>query len=574
MATITTSQPASLEARLMSTSLEEDTLEYDQIALKAIEAGIPSSPESLEILRAQKEQSRRQDHHIVLRQSQQPYLPQGGPVQNIQDKQTPLPTPPISRTSSAIANGSPDLSRQQTTVSILSPPESINGNSETSQTSTPGSSSISHQHQGDSLTNTTTCTSPATSHAPSLNESQNIRERGVHKSPTASSAIQIACKTLLQPSRSYSTVTIDRKYYVSTDMPIPEESKNLWQGGIKKRLEDALCRESRATYDSEAALALDFYMAGTSNKNLKPSIMITCCSSKRKKSIKKCLGDLKWLNNSGLRYFIIVDKTFGHRMVQTNESHIENPLVEASLASNFKTLCGVSARIRGTCSANDEDAPVRFTLDGIVCTHWGPACLTAGHPFLPPLPENKARSDTASLGDEESDSGDSDVGWNDDSSSFESFDNHSEDPILYPEITPSARFQQVPFRPFPHRGLISDIDSPHATRSMLGDGPRPGNPDWAVFLLKQGPEFFVPNSIQIPGEDSLTFVDGIVPREELDAGSVWIAAGSGLQRGFLNSNSASVLLGDTFRDVHQITLERSLGIFLQPPIKCSDLMVL
>jgi hypothetical protein len=356
-------------------------------------------------------------------------------------------------------------------------------------------------------------------------------------------------------------VNIDRKYYVSADMPIPEESMSLWQGGIKKRLEDALCRESTATYDSEAALALEFYMAGKSDKNLKPSIMITCCSSKRKKSIKKSLGDLKWLNNSGLRYFIRVDKTFGHRMVQTNESHIEHSLVEARLAPNFETLCGVSARIRDTSSANDEDAPIRFTLGGIVCTDWGFACLTAGHPFAPPLPDNESMIDTASLVGEGSDSGDSDFGWDDDSSP-ESFENSADVPILSPETTPCAQLPQVPFRPFLHRGLISDVDSPHVTRSIPGDGPRPGNPDWAVFLLKQSPEFLVPNSIQLPGEDLPTFVDGIVPHEELDSGSVWIAAGSGLQRGFLNANPASVLLRDNFRDVHQITLERSLGKFL------------
>jgi len=566
MATITTSQPASIEARLMSTSLEEDTLECDRITLKAIEAGIPSSPESLEIIRAQKEESRRQDN-IVSRQSEQSHLPQTEPVQKIQDKQTPLPTPPISRTSSAIAKDTPSLSRQHTTVSILSPPESSNGDSESSQTSTPRSSTISHQRQGDSLSSTITCTSPTTSNAPSINESQIIGQPSLQKSTSTSSNIPTSSKTLLQPSCPYSIVAIDQKYYVSADMPLPEESMSLWQGGIKKRLEDALCRESRATYDSEAALALEFYMAGTSNKNLKPSIMITCCSSKRKKSIKKCLGDLNWLNNSGLRYFIRVDKTFGHRMVQTNESHIENALVEARLASNFETLCGVSARIRDTCSANDEDAPIRFTLGGIVCTDRGFACLTAGHPFLPPIPNSEAMADTASLADEESDSDDSVFGWDDHSSASESFDHSPDEPMLSPEITSFAQPPQTAFRPFLHRGLISDFDSPHVTKSILDNGPRPGNPDWAVFLLEKGPEFLVPNSIQLPGEDSLTFIDGIVPREELDSGSVWIAAGSGLQRGFLNANPASVLLRDTFREVHQITLERSLGKILQPFIK-------
>jgi hypothetical protein len=571
MATITTIVAS------MSTSVEEDTLECDQVALKAKEAGIPSSPESLESLRVQKEQRQRQNNYIVLRQSQHAHLPQAELVQRIEDKQTPLPTPTISLISSVIANGSPNLSCRQTTVSILSPPESVNGNSESLQTSTTRSSTVSDQHQGDSISNTITYTSPATSNTPSMNESQNTRKRAVHKSPTASSTIQVSPNALLQPSRSYSIVIIDQKYYVSTDMPIPEESMNLWEGEIKERLEDALCRGSRATYDSEASLALEFHMAGTNNKNLKPSIMITCCSSKMKKSIKKCLGDLKWLDDSSLRYFIWVDKTFGHRTVPTNEFHIEHPLVEVRLAPMFDTLCGVSAQIRDASSANDEggeSAPIRFTLGGIVCTDWGPACLTAGHVFLPRIPENKAMADTASLGDEGSDSGESDFGWDDDSSPFESFDNSSDEPILYPKPTSCAPLSKIPFRPFLHRGLISNVDSPHVTRSILGDVPRPGNPDWAVFLLQKDSEFMIPNSIHLPGENSPSLIDKIVPRENLDSGSVWIAAGSGLQRGSLNANLASVLLQDTFRDVYQITLERSLGesfFFLVPDR--SDLMV-
>jgi hypothetical protein len=315
---------------------------------------------------------------------------------------------------------------------------------------------------------------------------------------------------------------------------------NLWQGGIKKRLEDALCRESRATYDSEAALALEFYMAGTSNKNLKPSIMITCCSKNRRKSIQKCLGGLKWLKSSGLRYFIRVDETFGHRTVRTNESHIEYPLVEARLASTFQTLCGVSARIGGPSSANNEIAPIRFTIGGIVCTDWGFACLTAGHPFLPPLLKNKEMAGRNSSVDEGSDSDDSGFNWDDESSSIKSPNSIPDDPEPYLETTPGEPLPQIPFRPIPHRGLISNVDSPLVTRSALADGQLPGNPDWAVFLLKNDPQFLVPNSIQLPGADSPTFINGIIPHVVLDSGPVWIAAGSGLQRGFLNSNPASV----------------------------------
>jgi len=105
----------------------------------------------------------------------------------------------------------------------------------------------------------------------------------------------------------YLVLNIVGKFYVSADMPIPIAALDIWRYGIKQGLETALDSSSKARRDSDVALQLEFYMAGKKSSNLKPSILITCCSSRRKRELKSCLAKLKWLKESGLPYFVRVD---------------------------------------------------------------------------------------------------------------------------------------------------------------------------------------------------------------------------------------------------------------------------
>jgi hypothetical protein len=83
--------------------------------------------------------------------------------------------------------------------------------------------------------------------------------------------------------------------------------------------------------------------------------------------------------------------------------------------------------------------------------------------------------------------------------------------------------------------------------------------DWAVLLVEALPSLLVPNQFQIPGNEYPTFIDQIRCTHELVKGPVWVIAGSGIRKGVLNPNPASMLIRKKcFRNVRQIMLDKSL----------------
>jgi hypothetical protein len=129
---------------------------------------------------------------------------------------------------------------------------------------------------------------------------------------------------------NYTTLRIDAKYYISMDLPMPSYYTSKWEGSIKKLLETSISSSLAIRDDGEAALMLEVYMAGITKEVLKPSIWITCCSSRMKKKLKSHLKTLQWLENSGFQYFIRVDKTFGYRTDDSTDID-EQTLIEARL---------------------------------------------------------------------------------------------------------------------------------------------------------------------------------------------------------------------------------------------------
>jgi hypothetical protein len=242
----------------------------------------------------------------------------------------------------------------------------------------------------------------------------------------------------------------------------------IWEGTLRSRPEDALCRSSRATNDSESPLALEFYMVGTSKKSLKPSIVITCCSSSRKKAVKSFLGGLKWLKDSDLRYVIIVDKTFGHRASNALDNATTNSLlnIHARVPSEISSLCGVEAQV------GKGDEATKFTLGGVILIDGRVYCMTVAHPFV--AGTNKSASSTSSSDSINSDS--------DDSEFESSLDGNSQFDLEIDDVKPSSALStsttgsniahlgtptpnkpgrnqhddsRDPLRPFPHKGIIS-----------------------------------------------------------------------------------------------------------------------
>lgn len=378
--------------------------------------------------------------------------------------------------------------------------------------------------------------------------------------------------------------SIDRKHYVSIDMPIPTEQMRIWEGGLASRLEDALRRSSRATHDSEAPLALEFYMVGTSTKDLRACIVITCCSSSRKKALKSFLGGLKWLRDSGLQHIILVDKTFGHRASKslTNVAADSTFKINARLPSKISTLCGIEAETSKACPNGQSDEIARFTLGGVIFLDGRAYCLTVAHPFGASMHGSQSSS-SSTIDRTESDSDDSEFDSPLDGTSHAS-SNDVKDSFnrrFYPDMVPNTghigaqqlktpgkdehRDPKHPLRPFPYKSMVNHNDVSFLRQATISK--EPDKLDWALLLLEA--DYAVPNVFRIPGEDEDIEIGGYLSVENLTSGSVWVVAGSGVQQGTLNGNLASIYLWGHFHKVKQITLQRSLRKFLALPRKYS-----
>jgi hypothetical protein len=347
----------------------------------------------------------------------------------------------------------------------------------------------------------------------------------------------------------------------------------LWQSSIKERLKDALCRAARATHDSEAALALEFYMAGVSRRKLAPSIIITCCSAKKKREVKMLLSGLKWVKDSGFRCIVTIDETFGSRAEDSATSGSSMTL-EAKVSSISQTLCGAQAQF--ICGL--ESSAVRCTLGGIIRVNDRLYCLTSGHPFIPIVPEPQTGEnlegsvDATELNGYESDTTEestSDSGSGEKSNEIE-LERIGVSDIDLPKYTAQRNIWDatIPLRPIGNGLSFSCESPPEQMEKNASATNRRQNSDWALLLATE--TIWPLNTIQIPGGDpDRVYITGINCNKDLGEGHVWIAAGSGMQSGTLSASASSIFLHGTFHEVRQITLGHNLGK-IQFSVICFD----
>ena len=85
--------------------------------------------------------------------------------------------------------------------------------------------------------------------------------------------------------------------------------------------------------------------------------------------------------------------------------------------------------------------------------------------------------------------------------------------------------------------------------------------DWA--LVKISPSGMNCNTFHVPGIQNSLKVTGYVKTEDLRSGEVWVCAGvSGVQRGFLKHQSASIVMSNSLFSVRSVSLECPLGMFI------------
>lgn len=418
-------------------------------------------------------------------------------------------------------------------------------------------------------------TAPSSHPVPGSQPSVGTAECDSSNSPAAqqSRALSVNAVPSLSEARSssslphHTTIRIDAKHYISMDLPMPPHYTSKWEGRIKKQLETSIASSLAIRDDTEAALMLEAYMAGRTKGILKPSIWITCCSSRMKKKLKSHLKTLQWLKDSGFQYFVRVDKTFGYRTDDSTNLD-DQTLIEARLPPVPETFCGIPTRVNSIPGRGSVKPHIEFTIGGLICMDDDFACLTAGHPFLPLTREDKI--ETKSSGSEDEDSDYSISG----SHSETETDNTEGDytgqkpgsppgsPGLSARSNKSLEMQKdpTPFQTLRHKGVLSHF-GPYAQLRPEEPAIKDNGNDWAVLLMGLSPSSLLPNKFQVPGDENPTFVDQIVSTHELVKGPVWVAAGSGVRKGVLNPNPASIFLRGSFRNVRQIMLDESLSEF-------------
>jgi len=368
-------------------------------------------------------------------------------------------------------------------------------------------------------------TSPSSQLMPGLQLSVNSRETDYSTLPAAQQAQRAGpnpVNTALPSSTArscsilphHTTIRIDDKHYISMDMPMPSYYTSQWEGRIKKQLETSIASSMAIRDDMEAPLMLEAFMAGRTKEVLKPSIWITCCSSRMKKQLKSHLKTLQWLKDSGFQYSVRVDKTFGFRTDDSTRFGAQL-LIEARLPPVPETLCGIPAKAVSRNDRSPGKSEVPFTIGGLICMDGDFACLTAGHPFVPlSRYENEVKSETESSESEDSDDSNSSHDSETGTSRVEheyidwklrtSQGSSEEADGSFETQEKRASFQALALNSilsgWSHIDPFYDLYSDQSTVKDKGT-------DWAVLLVEPFPSLLVPNQFQIPGNELPTFVD-------------------------------------------------------------------
>jgi hypothetical protein len=144
-------------------------------------------------------------------------------------------------------------------------------------------------------------TAPSSHLVPGLQPSVGTAECDGSNSPAAQQGSALSVNAIPSSSEArssstlphHTTIRIDAKHYISMDLPLPLHYTSKWEGRIKKQLETSIASSLAIRDDTEAALMLEAYMAGRTKGVLKPSIWITCCSTRMKKKLKSHLKTLQ-----------------------------------------------------------------------------------------------------------------------------------------------------------------------------------------------------------------------------------------------------------------------------------------
>jgi hypothetical protein len=99
---------------------------------------------------------------------------------------------------------------------------------------------------------------------------------------------------------------VQKGIFVAPKSGIRGEDLENWSV-IRPRLDDTLRHLFKTVKGLDPAMSLEFMLAGPSKSQLRPSIIIVCCSSAYLKQLKKILRSQKWIGGYGYPCMVLVD---------------------------------------------------------------------------------------------------------------------------------------------------------------------------------------------------------------------------------------------------------------------------
>ena len=409
-----------------------------------------------------------------------------------------------------------------------------------------------------------------------------------------------AAASSVSASSIYPTSLMGSRHFVSEQMPIPESDFQVWQSRIKDPLKKALQRMSKATDDYEAYGVIEFYMAGRNRNKLRPRIIITCCSTARKRELKGILRKLTWLKDTGLKPLLIVDDSFGYRTRLSPKLKGPRYDVEASFPLHSSSLCGIPARTTLEHHESGLRTTAAFTIGGLILVNGQMFGLTTAHSFIgawkgldaasqgdKKLDDHLDSYNTFDDSDGQSDDSGSETSDTQNSVSFMHEANNTPWSLSTPwQISTSAEIPRLLDQQYSRRSDSTQINLSHIsseapnlnTPIFLGrihayaldstnvprgcesyDIQNQDNQDWAIVSIENGA--YRENTIQIPDKARPTKIYQYVCEGTVVAGKVWVMTGSGgLQMGNLHPSTVSIQLGMSAYEVQQVTLAHGIGM--------------
>jgi hypothetical protein len=202
-------------------------------------------------------------------------------------------------------------------------------------------------------------------------------------------AKSIECQTT---NTIQSVYELEKGAFAAPGIKMDSKHFHLWKEVIKPRLEDTLRHRFRPLRGLDPSLALEFMMAGPSDTDLKPTIVIVCCNEAHRKQLRKIFKVQKWISDYNYRCMVVVDS---FRKYASGSKLGEGRSVRVRLSEESSTLCGVLSELEQLVSLE----PISFTLGGVILIEGKPYGLTVGHVYE--SISNEFRSDLENTDEED-----------------------------------------------------------------------------------------------------------------------------------------------------------------------------